>query len=252
MDALTSPAWDGARNAADLGGLPLLSGGWTAPGRVWRSAAPEWLTTTGWAAAYGGGVRRVVDLRNAAELGRRDEHPVVDDQVRGRLEVVHAPTEDPDDAGFLAECGPWLDHPRSWAPNLRRFPDLLARVFAAIADAEGGVLIHCAGGRDRTGMVCSMLLALNGVEPDAVAASYEHGFRGAGAHRGHGLAYDVDTGAWQEAADEPWTEEALDAAMADRLPVLRAWLAETDVAAYLRGAGLPAERVTHLGRLLRD
>ena len=30
-----------------------------------------------------------------------------------------------------------------------------ARVFAAIADADGPVLVHCAGGRDRTGMVCS-------------------------------------------------------------------------------------------------
>ena len=246
------PGWDGARNAADLGGLPLVGGGLTEHGRVWRSAAPEWMTDAGWAAARTAGVSRVIDLRNAAECGRRPEHPEVDERATRNVSVVHAPTEDPDDPEFLEECGPWLDHPRSWAPNLRRYPDKFAHVFSAIADAEGPVLIHCAGGRDRTGMVCSILLALNGVEAGAICANYEHGFRGAGEHRGHGLAYDHETGAWTDNDSRPWTRAELDEAMADRLPVLSEWLAELDVAAYLRDAGLGSQAVDRLRVLLQQ
>lgn len=243
--------WDGARNLADLGGLPTADGGTTASGRVWRSAAPEWLTDAGWEAAREAGLVRVVDLRNDVERGRGEQHPTVHPSAMTGVEVVHAPTEDPDDPEFLAECGPWLDHPRSWRPNAERYPDKLARVFTAIADAPGPVLVHCAGGRDRTGLVTSMLLALNDVEPEAIADHYEAGFRGAGSHRGHGLAYDLVAAAWVPATDDVWSPGELDAALADRRPVLLEWLATTDVAAYLDRAGVGAERIERLRLLLR-
>ena len=241
--------WDGVRNAADLGGLPLVDGGSAVHGRVWRSAAPEWITDDGWSAARAAGLTCVVDLRNDVERGRRPEHPVVSDAAA--VAAYAAPTEDPDDPGFLEECGPWLDHPRSWGPNLRRYPDKLAHVFATIAEAPGPVLVHCAGGRDRTGMVCSMLLALSGVEPAAIVESYEHGFRGAGVHRGHGLSYDAAAGGFVETESAPWTQDELDSALAERRPALQEWLADTDVATYLLGAGLSPDSVARLRRLLR-
>ena len=159
-DSSGGPAWDGARNLRDLGGLPLAAGGTTRPGRVFRSAAPEWMTAQGWEDARAAGLDTVVDLRNAVERGRTPEHPVLAPDTLTGITVVHAPTEDPEDEGFLAECGPWLDHPRSWAPNLRFFPDEVAHAMTAVAEAEGAVLVHCAGGRDRTGMVSSMLREL--------------------------------------------------------------------------------------------
>lgn len=253
MPSFQRPDWDGARNAADLGGLPLIGGGATAYGRVWRSAAPEWMTPAGWQAALADGVTHIVDLRNEAERGRRPEHPEPPAAPTG-ITVIGAPTEDPDDAAFLKECGPWLDHPRSWTPNARRYPEKFARIFSAIASIAatgGGVLIHCAGGRDRTGMVTSMLLDLNGVEADAIAANYEHGFRGAAAHRGHGLAYDADTGEWITAPDVARTPEELDDALAERVPAVHAWLAKADVAGYLRAAGLDAADLRRLAVLLR-
>lgn len=244
------PTWDGARNLADLGGLPLSGGGSTAWGRVFRSAAPEWMTVQGWGDARAAGVATVVDLRNERERGRGPDHPVLRDEAMAGVAVVHAPTEDPDDPDFLAACGPWLDHPRSWTPNLRLHPDRLARVFAALADTTGPVLVHCAGGRDRTGMVGSMLLVLAGATPGAVVANYEAGFRGAAAHRGHGWAYDADTGTWAHQPDEPWTDDELATALADRRPVLLQWAAETDVASYLLDAGVSAHDLARLRRLL--
>jgi protein-tyrosine phosphatase len=208
------------------------------------------MATAGWRAARAAGLSCVVDLRNEVERGRRPEHPAVGDQVLGGISVVSAPTEDPDDPGFLEECGPWLDHPRSWTPNLRRYPEKFASVFSAIAEAEGPILVHCAGGRDRTGLVCSMLLSLAGVEPGAIAASYAHGFRGAGAYPGHGLSYDPVTAAWIESVGPRPSAVELDEAIAARLPELMAWLVETDLTAYLREAGLDRASVSRLGELL--
>lgn len=243
-----APRWDGARNLADLGGLPLVGGGTTAYGRVFRSAAPEWLTTRGWDDLRASGVRTVVDLRNAAERGRGDAHPVLAAGATDGVAVVTAPTEDPDDATFLATCGPWLDHPRSWDDNLRLHPDLVAAAVRAVADADpdGAVLLHCAGGRDRTGVVGSILLLLCGATTAAVVANYESGFRGAALHRGHGLAYDPAVGTWAPAADEEWTADELDAALADRRPVLEQWCARFDAEAWLRDAGLDDEVLRRL------
>lgn len=211
------------------------------------------MSNAGWASARSAGLACIIDLRNDAERGRRPEHPVIDARSAEGFRVLHTPTEDPDDPAFLQECGPWLDHPRSWAPNIRRFPAKIAQVFRSIADADRPTLIHCAGGRDRTGMVCSMLLALNGVRPDAIAANYEHGFRGAGAHRGHGLGYDATTGEWVETSPAaPWTIRELDDALTDRIPVLLEWVEQTDVEECLLDAGVEPAAVVRLRQLLRS
>lgn len=245
-------AWDGARNLGDLGGLPRTGGRRTTHGRVFRSAAPEWLTDRGWADARAAGVATVVDLRNEMERGRTEIHPVVVADAMAGITVVRTPTEDPLDAQFLAECGPWLDHPRSWRPNLRFYPDKIARVLSAIADAGPPVLIHCAGGRDRTGMIGSMLLALAGATHESIVANYEAGFRGAAEHRGHGWSFDADTGEWGPAADQSWGDDELDAALMERRPALLEWLETFDVERYLLDAGTDADTVERLKQLLVD
>lgn len=56
---------------------------------------------------------------------------------------------------------------------------------AAFSDA--GVLVHCAGGRDRTGMVSALLLANAGVSSDDIVADYAesvHAMAGAAPHGG--------------------------------------------------------------------
>jgi hypothetical protein len=244
------PEWDGARNLGDLGGLPLATGGMTRSGRVYRSAAREWMTDQGWTDARAAGLTTVIDLRNKMERGRADVHPVLATAATVGITVVHAPTEDPDDPEFLAECGPWLDHPRSWAANLRFYPGKIARVLDSIAGSEPPVLIHCAGGRDRTGMIGSLLLVLAGATHASVVANYEAGFRGAAQHRGHGLCFDVDSGTWVSSPDETWGEEELDAALADRRPALIEWLETFDVKAYVLGAGVREATLERLRKLL--
>ena len=246
------PTWDGARNLADLGGLELVGGGETRPGRVFRSAAREWMTDRGWDEARAAGVMTIVDLRNEMEHGRSGAHPAIDARSTEGVTIVSAPTEDPTDAVFLERCGPWLDHPCSWTVNLQMYPAKIARVLEAVGRSTSPVLIHCAGGRDRTGMIGSLLLLLAGATPDAVVANYEAGFRGAAEHRGHGWSFDEVTDGWVLAADEAWTGQELDAALDDRRPALREWIETFDAAGYVGAAGVDGETRRRLTGLLVD
>jgi hypothetical protein len=246
-DEASNRTWDGAVNLRDLGGLPLDDGETTAPGRIWRSGAPEPITPTGWAEAIEAGLTTVVDLRNAAEIAQAHDH--LPDAVRPGTIVTHrTPTEDPGDPHFLEACGPWLDHPRSYAPNTAMYPHLFGAVFRALADAPGAVLVHCSAGRDRTGMITAMLLSLTGVEHRAIADDYEQAFRGT-THRG-GIAYDVEQGAWVQHPGETWTARQMDERVRERRAALLGWLADLDAVAYLRYAGVDEGRIRSLrGRL---
>src|SRR5204862_6074833 len=49
---------------------------------------------------------------------------------------------------------------------------VLAQALTALGQAEPPAAIHCAGGRDRTGIACGMALWLAGVDPDAIATDH--------------------------------------------------------------------------------
>ena len=235
--------WDGAFNLRDLGELPLAEGGTTVPGRVFRSGSREYVTTSGWIQASAAGLHTVVDLRNApTETARLPFHATIDESVMETFCVLNRPTESPGDEDFMTVCGPWLDHPRSYADNVAFYPAKFAAVFRAIAESAGPVLIHCAAGRDRTGMVIAMLLSLTGVRHDAIIDDYEVAVRAVNAH----LA--THPGEGRESAH---TAEHLNERIAERRTALAGWLTSFDVSAYLASAGLAEAEILRLGQLLR-
>ncbi len=57
---------------------------------------------------------------------------------------------------------------------LERSPASISRVLTSIARASSsGILLHYAGGRDRTGLISILLLAIAQVDHDAIASDYE-------------------------------------------------------------------------------
>ena len=162
--------WDGAVNA------------WHVAGDVYRMGRREWLTETGWRQAYDRGIRTVVDLRNEAEIRRRETDPPVSAAALAAFDVVLAPTEDPGQQRIPGTLPPYLNDPASYADNARLFPHLLAGVFKAVAAAEGGVIIHCSAGRDRSGMIAAMLQDLAGESDEAIVRGYERSMRGINEH----------------------------------------------------------------------
>jgi protein tyrosine/serine phosphatase len=56
---------------------------------------------------------------------------------------------------------------------LEHFRDNVAAAIRAVAGApQGGIVIHCVGGKDRTGLLAAFLLHLAGVPGDEIAADY--------------------------------------------------------------------------------
>ena len=114
-------------------------------------------------------MRTIVDLRNDDERGERVEVP-------DGVEIVHVPLDRLDeDPEFWDDWmhGPQFATPLYYAPFLERFPQSLDEALDAIEAAPpGGVVFHCVGGRDRTGLVAIAVLAAAGVEPDTIADDY--------------------------------------------------------------------------------
>lgn len=124
--------------------------------------------------------------------------------------------------------------PLYYPPFMVRKPDRCAAAVAAVADARpGGVLVHCGIGRDRTGLVTMLLLALVGVAPDDLAADYE-------------LSADrlPPPGARPGGNGRRWSpQEALTRRNTTARAVLLATLEAVDVEAHLRAGGLRDDQV---------
>jgi len=236
------PVWQGSFNLADVGGLPLRNGGATRSGRLFRSGRPDCVTSDGWRAARAAGITTVIDLRNPGENALEAEAPVVEADAMEGIRFVSCPTEDPGDPQFIETCGAWLDHPRSYPDNIRLYPEKFSTVFREIAKAEDAVLVHCAAGRDRTGMVMAMLLHLTGVTPGAIADDYV----AAAIRFNAGLG--VEPGLTAEKAHSAGVMEDR---IASRRPALLGWLAFLDVGTYLRDAGLSEAEIDSVRTRLR-
>jgi protein-tyrosine phosphatase len=158
--------WDGCVNVRDFGGLQTEDGRTTRFQRVVRSDSVSGLTDEGWRALADYGVSRIVDLRWHDELA---EDPPRDLDV----EVVHVPVfpDLGDPAWEAAEAGG--DRGREYAWLLETGADRFARAVASVADApDGPVVVHCAAGKDRTGLVAALLLRLAGVPHEAIVEDY--------------------------------------------------------------------------------
>jgi protein-tyrosine phosphatase len=92
---------------------------------------------------------------------------------RPDLTTLHLPLDGVEDTELWQDWRgrPEFGTPLYYRPFLDHFPERTAAVFTAIARAEsGGVAVHCGIGRDRTGLIALMLLALAGADPDEIAA----------------------------------------------------------------------------------
>jgi hypothetical protein len=61
---------------------------------------------------------------------------------------------------------------RAYMGYLAGRPDSIVGAIATIARAHGAVLVHCAAGKDRTGVVVAVALDAAGVDRDAIVADY--------------------------------------------------------------------------------
>jgi len=166
--------WDGCINVRDLGGLPTEDGGRTRHGSVIRADSVGLLSREGWEAVAEAGVTRIVDLRQ--------EFEAVDDPPRElEIDVVDVPIfEDLGDDDWatvesISTSAP--THAESqrlvYLYFLERARQRFVAAVAAVSETpNGAVVVHCHGGKDRTGIVVALLLRLAGVAIDEIATDY--------------------------------------------------------------------------------
>jgi protein tyrosine/serine phosphatase len=174
---------EGAVNVRDLGGLETDDGGETIAGRLLRADNLQELSPSDVRRLVRDiGLTTVVDLRSSAELAsegpapldvvpdvRRVHHPVVPELGSATDAVAEALLlkQDQDRSRFPSDptCGHYLGY-------LEDRPDQVVGAVQSIARDQGTALVHCAAGKDRTGVVVALALMAVGVQPQAVAADY--------------------------------------------------------------------------------
>jgi protein tyrosine/serine phosphatase len=231
--------WDGCVNVRDLGGLPTEDGGITRFGAIVRADSIRHLSDAGWEALRAYGVERIVDLRWHDELA-------ADPPRELDVEVSHVPVfpDVGDPAWRAAEAGG--DRGREYAWLLETGAERFAQAVTAVAAGDGGaVVVHCAAGKDRTGLVVALVLRLAAVPHEAIVEDY--------VTSGRNLAPFI----------EPWIDDAADGAERER----RTYLSLTppgaiehavreverrhgSVETYLRSGGASGETLARIRRRL--
>ena len=170
--------FDALDNFRDYGDYASAAGHRIAGGRLFRSAHHARASAADLERLAGLGLAAVVDLRRPGE--RRDQPSrrppgftgvvIESDQDDGR-EAPHIT--------FLKTADLTIDAGRRFMTGTyRELPfepahlDLYARYFRALGDADGPVLIHCAAGKDRTGLLAALTHHLLGVHPDDMVEDF--------------------------------------------------------------------------------
>lgn len=173
---LTTPRWldlDSVLNLRDVGGLPVTGGGSVRPKTLLRSGSLSRLTVADAATLVTDfGLRTVVDLRTPDELAADGPSAL----ARAGVATAHLPLmSDVDEA--MAQVRDDADAVRTLAQAYRAFLDLRGEHLVTAArlvawTGTGSVLVHCAAGKDRTGVVIAVLLRAAGVTRAEVVADY--------------------------------------------------------------------------------
>ena len=188
---------EGTANTRDLGGLPTTDGGRTLPNRILRSDNLQTLSDSDVQLLVEKiGLREVIDLRTSAEVLLEGRGP-----LRSRPEISHRhftllPERGQYTDVFAAEEDEVPDLPSGWLDSLlprhvaehdegepapvrsylgyltQRGDAVVEALRALAAQTEGASVVHCAAGKDRTGVVVALTLAVAGVPHEEIAIDY--------------------------------------------------------------------------------
>jgi hypothetical protein len=184
---------DGAVNVRDMGGLATSDGGTLRPGRLLRSDNLQGLTPADVDRLVTRiGVRHVIDLRSDTEVAIEGPGPLTRDPrvtihhlslfaEGGGLTDVEADTPPAGRDVDTDKILPWQNRPEEDGQESERSvshylayltdrPDSVVDALRVIA--QGPSIVHCAAGKDRTGVVTAVALDVLGVPRDHIVADY--------------------------------------------------------------------------------
>jgi len=166
-------AFDAIGNFRDFGGYPTMDGRTVRWARLYRSAQYDKASDADIAKLNAMGVKFLVDLR------RDHERVISPSRWKSPRDVYHDPGES-SPPGWSAVNEYTADVARTTMRNTYaryahepRFVSLFADLFSGLAEEGGPVIVHCAAGKDRTGIACALVLTALGVDRETIFADYE-------------------------------------------------------------------------------
>jgi protein tyrosine/serine phosphatase len=169
--------FEGIENFRDFGGYDTAHGRPLKRGLLYRSANHAYATDADLGRMAELNLAAIIDLRRPEERAREPSR---------RWPGFGAAVVEND---ILADHGDWAELMKDaqvdsqWfvddalayyrkGPFEPRHIDLFARYFRLLAEADGPVVVHCAAGKDRTGMICALTHHAAGVHPDDILDDY--------------------------------------------------------------------------------
>ncbi|HEY8574013.1 tyrosine-protein phosphatase [Phenylobacterium sp.] len=170
--------FEGIENFRDFGGYATACGRGVRRGVLYRSANHAYATEADLQRMRDLGLAAIIDLRRPEERAREpskrwpgfgaavvendilSDHPDWADMLRGKGRVERE--------WFRQDA---LEYYRI-APFQKRHIDLYTRYFRTLAEVDGAIVVHCAAGKDRTGLICALTHHITGVSYDDLMADY--------------------------------------------------------------------------------
>ena len=172
---------EGAVNARDVGGLPTEDGRQIADRRLLRADNLQGLTPADVKILVDDfGLTTVVDLRSTREVEsegpgpltavgsvRHVHHSMLPERGEATDAAALFPSRQERIAAFAGDptCAGYLGY-------LEDRPENVVAALRSITGSAGAALVHCAAGKDRTGVIVAMSLMVAGARRDAVIADY--------------------------------------------------------------------------------
>ncbi len=167
-------ALEGPANFRDLGGHATRDGGVVRTGRVYRSDSLSYLSDDDLRRLREElGIRTVIDLRAPHEVEEHGHGPLQTHVRQLHLPIVDQTREPPEPRRFVRRAPRFQTLDEIYAFMLGEYADRIGRVLEVIADpATHPLVFHCAAGKDRTGLVSALVLAICDVADEEIVADF--------------------------------------------------------------------------------
>jgi protein tyrosine/serine phosphatase len=170
--------FDGIENFRDFGGYETVSGRSLKQGLLYRSANHAYASDADLERMRALNIAAIVDLRRTEERAREPSRrwpgfagQVIENDIfsdHADWAVIMKGLPEVTAQWFYDDCMGYYRR----APFEPRHIDLFRRYFHALADGGGPVVVHCAAGKDRTGVICALTHHITGVGREDMIADY--------------------------------------------------------------------------------